>query len=303
MSVPTGDLDRNFGDIEIVNNPNENIDASINRISGKKTDSTWSDVNASIFDACENVIIAGNIAVGGGGSLKFGVGKLTKIRGDYDTNFGPGGDGYEVIDTDGAGGEQDCQEIVKDTDENLYLAQPKLFYYNPKYSINIISDINNIGEVSLSRRDIRGFGGGFTAPSRRSGTSIDLGDNSLNFLTNQRNALRIENKLASANFSYSPKKTLDFSGFFIFNNSQINSKEISAIRYTNLALGIPDEETNQTNNETSTQSLIKLSLSFKPNLRFASIKPNLLPQSKRSPSNSKPNKPGFSINSLRLSVN
>ena len=29
-------------------------------------------------------------------------------------------------------------------DENLYLLQPKLFYYNPKYSINIISDINNI---------------------------------------------------------------------------------------------------------------------------------------------------------------
>jgi len=104
-------------------------------------------------------------------------------------------------------------------EENLYLVQPKLFYYNPKYSINIISDINNIGEVSLSRRDIRGFGGGFTAPSRRSGTSIDLGDNSLNFLTNQRNALRIENKLASANFSYSPQKTLDFTGFFIFNNS------------------------------------------------------------------------------------
>ena len=150
-------------------------------------------------------------------------------------------------------------------EENLYLVQPKLFYYNPKYSINIISDINNIGEVSLSRRDIRGFGGGFTAPSRRSGTSIDLGDNSLNFLTNQRNALRIENKLASANFSYSPKKTLDFTGFFIFNNSQINSKEISSIRYTNLALGIPDEETNQTNNETSTQSLIKLSVSYKPN--------------------------------------
>ena len=70
-------------------------------------------------------------------------------------------------------------------DEGLYLLQPKLFYYNPKYSINIISDLNNIGEVALTRRDIRGFGGGFSTPSRRSGTSIDLGDNSLNFLTNK----------------------------------------------------------------------------------------------------------------------
>ncbi|MDA8644781.1 carboxypeptidase-like regulatory domain-containing protein, partial [Flavobacteriaceae bacterium] len=150
-------------------------------------------------------------------------------------------------------------------DEGLYLLQPKLFYYNPKYSINIISDLNNIGEVALTRRDIRGFGGGFSTPSRRSGTSIDLGDNSLNFLTNQRNALRIENQLVSANFSYAPQKTLDLSGFLIFNSSQINSKEISSIRYTNASLRIPDEDTEQTNTETSNQGLLKLSASYKPN--------------------------------------
>ena len=150
-------------------------------------------------------------------------------------------------------------------DENLYLLQPKLFYYNPKYSINIISDLNNIGEVALTRRDIRGFGGGFQAPSSRSGTSINLGDNSLNFLTNERNALKIENKLASANFSYSPKKSLDISGFLIYNNSRILSNEISSIRYTNADIDIPDEATEQSNTELSSQGLIKLSASYKPN--------------------------------------
>lgn len=149
--------------------------------------------------------------------------------------------------------------------DNLYLLQPKLFYYNPKYSINIISDLNNIGEVAVTRRDIRGFGGGFQRPSSRSGTSIDLGDNSLNFLTNQRNAQKIENKLASANFSYSPRQTLDLSGFLIFNNSQILSKEVSSIRYTNTGLGIPDEDTEQANTEQSNQGLVKLSASYKPN--------------------------------------
>jgi hypothetical protein len=150
-------------------------------------------------------------------------------------------------------------------EDNLYLLQPKLFYYNPKYSINFISDLNNIGEVAVTRRDIRGFGGGFQRPSSRSGTSIDLGDNSLNFLTSQRNALKIENKLASANFSYSPRQTLDLSGFLIFNNSQILSKEVSSIRYTNAGLGIPDEDTDQANTEQSNQGLVKLSASFKPN--------------------------------------
>ena len=150
-------------------------------------------------------------------------------------------------------------------DENLYLLQPKLFYYNPKYSINIISDINNIGEVALTRRDIRGFGGGFQSPSSRSGTSINLGDNSLNFLTNERNALKIENKLASANFSYSPKKSLDISGFLIYNNSRILSNEISSIRYINADIEIPDEATEESNTELSSQGLVKLSASFKPN--------------------------------------
>ena len=150
-------------------------------------------------------------------------------------------------------------------EDNLYLLQPKLFYYNPKYSINFIGDLNNIGEVAVTRRDIRGFGGGFQRPSSRSGTSIDLGDNSLNFLTSQRNALKIENKLASANFSYSPRQTLDLSGFLIFNNSQILSKEVSSIRYTNAGLGIPDEDTDQANTEQSNQGLVKLSASFKPN--------------------------------------
>ncbi len=151
-------------------------------------------------------------------------------------------------------------------DEGLYLVQPKLFYYSPKYSINFIGDVNNIGEVALNRRDIRGFGGGFRAPSRSSGTSINLGDNSLNFLTSQNNALKIENNLATANFSYSPKSTLDLSGFVIYNNSKILSRETSFVQYTNQELGIPDEQTDQSSTERSDQGLVKFSASYKPNV-------------------------------------
>ena len=151
-------------------------------------------------------------------------------------------------------------------DEGLYLLQPKLFYYSPKYTINFIADLNNIGEVALSRRDIRGFGGGFRNVSRRSGTDINIGDNSLNFLTNQNNALEVENRLATANFSYSPKPTLDISGFAIFNSSEFLSRQTSSIQYTNENLGIPDEDTEQTSTERSDQGLVKLSISFQPNV-------------------------------------
>ncbi|MCW5520454.1 TonB-dependent receptor [Aureitalea sp. L0-47] len=151
-------------------------------------------------------------------------------------------------------------------DDELYLLQPKLFYYSPKYSINFIGDLNNTGEVALNRRDIRNLGGGFRAPSRSSGTNINLGDNSLNFLTSQGNALEIENQLATANFSYSPKQNLDLSGFAIFNSSRVLSRETSLVQYTDASLGIPDEATDQRSRERSDQGLVKLSLSFQPNL-------------------------------------
>ncbi|MDC7996532.1 TonB-dependent receptor [Gilvibacter sediminis] len=151
-------------------------------------------------------------------------------------------------------------------EDELYLLQPKLFYYSPKYSLNFIGDLNNTGEVALTRRDIRGFGGGFQAPSRSSGTDINLGDNSLNFLTSQGNALEIESQLGSMNFSYSPKTTLDFSGFAIFNSSRILSRESSFVQYTDPELGIPDEATEQRSRERSDQGLVKFSVKYQPNL-------------------------------------
>ena len=59
-------------------------------------------------------------------------------------------------------------------DNGLYLAQPKLFYYSPEYSVNFIGDLNNIGEVAFTRRDYFNFTGGFKNPSRQSGTNISL---------------------------------------------------------------------------------------------------------------------------------
>jgi len=150
-------------------------------------------------------------------------------------------------------------------DEPLYLAQPKLFYYSPKFSLNFIGDLNNTGETALSRRDIRGFGGGFKAPSNTSGTSINLGDNSLNFLTNQKDALEVKNQLGATNFSYSPSQALDITGFVILNSNRVTSREISFVQYTDSDLGIPDETTQQTSTQRSDQGLLKLSASFQPN--------------------------------------
>ena len=150
-------------------------------------------------------------------------------------------------------------------DEGLYLIQPKLFYYSPKATFNFLGDFNNTGDLVLNRRDIRNFSGGFKPPSRSSGTNLDLGNNSLNFLTNQANALAIKNIFGATNFSYSPKNTLDISGYAIYNSSRINSKERTFRQYTDSDLGIPNESKEDLTDERSTQGLLKLSASYKPN--------------------------------------
>lgn len=110
-------------------------------------------------------------------------------------------------------------------DYDLYLLQPKLFYYSPKYTINLIGDLNNIGEVVLDRNDLRNFSGGFRSQSPSNGTNLSLGNAGLGFLNaNARNANRIETKLSALNFSYSPNEKLDLSGFLIWSGNSNGQK-------------------------------------------------------------------------------
>jgi hypothetical protein len=125
--------------------------------------------------------------------------------------------------------------------------------------------MNNIGEPALSNRDVRNFGGGFRAPSRDSGTQLNLGNNGLSGLTSIANAQRVESKLLATNFSYSPNTALDLSGFVIYNTTRLNTRQESFIRYTDSDFGIPDEETISTGKEASDQALAKLSANYKPN--------------------------------------
>ncbi len=164
-------------------------------------------------------------------------------------------------------------------DDGLYLFQPKLFYYSPKYSLNIIGDLNNIGEVVLSRRDVSNFGGGFRAPSNNSGTSINLGNNGIGFLAIQNNsALDVNTSLAATNFSYSPTKALDLSGFAIFSGSRVDTREVSSSQFVQFEddPNTPQDESSQTPPDENTESttrqrgdigLFKLSAKYKPNFR------------------------------------
>lgn len=152
-------------------------------------------------------------------------------------------------------------------EEERYVANPKLFYYSPKYSINLLGNFNNIGELPFTVQDYFKFTGGFRGIMRKGGTNFNVGSNDLGIAMMRNNrAKEIETRFGAANFSYNPSKAWTISGFGILNSSDTEMETNSRNTYLN-----PDREveTEQISQEKSLQKtnlgLFKLSSSYIPN--------------------------------------
>ena len=149
-----------------------------------------------------------------------------------------------------------------------YIINPKLFYYSPKYSLNVIGNFNNNGELPLTMQDYFKFSGGFRNMMRKGGTSLNIGSNDLgiSLLRNNR-AKEIETKFGAGNFSYNPTAAWTISGFAIINSSRNELETLSRTQILNPVTNEP--ETTQDLTQTSTQKsefgIFKLSSSYKPN--------------------------------------
>ncbi|MEP2687894.1 TonB-dependent receptor [Maribacter dokdonensis] len=161
--------------------------------------------------------------------------------------------------------------------DDRYLAHPKLFYYSPKYSINIITDLNNIGEVPFTRNDYRNFTGGFRNLNSRGGSSISTGADGLGLSSVQNNrANDIDTKFAAANFSYAPMEGLDLSGFGIYSYTGTILKSEGVTSY--IASNDVESTTSNTD-QTIHLGLAKLSAKYQPNDSFQLDYDALLKQS------------------------
>ena len=150
---------------------------------------------------------------------------------------------------------------------DLHIFQPKLFFYSPTYSINVIGDLNNIGEQAFTRRDYWNFSGGFNRPSGKSGTNISLGNNNLSFLQLQNNRAKdINTEFVAINSIYSPDKKVDYSAFLILTNSETEIQQNNSTQYVGLTENIPDENTQTNTSQVSELGIGKFSLKFIPNV-------------------------------------
>ena len=151
-------------------------------------------------------------------------------------------------------------------EEFRYLVKPKLFYYSPKGSINIISNFNNTGDVPFTFRDYFNFTGGFRGFNQRGGTSFNVSDAGLGFLTTQNNrANELESGFIAANFSYTATPTWDISGFVLLSDNRTDFINNSLNTFINQGV---TQEFNQVSDQQNQLALAKFSSTYKPNANF-----------------------------------
>ena len=152
-----------------------------------------------------------------------------------------------------------------------YNVNPKLFYYNPKYSLNVITNTNNIGELPLTMQDYFKFSGGFKNMMAKGGSSFNVSSNDLgiSLLRNNR-AKEIETDFGAANFSYNPSKAWTLSGFGILSSSitDLETKSTTNFLTENSEAVASTENRQEIAHQKSKLGLFKLSSSYKPNINF-----------------------------------
>ena len=179
----------------------------------------------------------------------------------------------------------------KQNNSNRYVANPKLFYYSPKYSINLIANYNNIGELPFTVQDYFKFTGGFRSMMKKGGTNFNVSSNDLgiSLLRNNR-AKEIETEFGATNFSYNITKAWSLSGFAIISKTLTDIETVSQNNRTDQisTLGTVNttQKTKEATNQISSLGLFKLSSSYKPNSNLQFDYDALLKNSKQDENNS-----------------
>lgn len=155
--------------------------------------------------------------------------------------------------------------------DERYLINPKLFYYNPKYSVNFISNFNNIGELPLTVQDYFKFTGGFKNMMGKGGSSFNVSSNDLgiSLLRNNR-AKEIETQFGATNFAYNVNKSWSLSGFGIVSSSITDLETVSQtnILAPNSTQVLTNDNRKEIAHQKSNLGLFKLSSSYKPSAIF-----------------------------------
>lgn len=155
--------------------------------------------------------------------------------------------------------------------DERYLINPKIFYYSPKTSINVLSNLNNIGDVPFSNRDFFRLTGGARNTINRSGTNIGISTNDLGISTARNNrAASLDTKFGALNLAQEISKKWNVSGFGILSSNKTftNTTSNFGIFQPNSTEILTEETRNDISALRNNLIITKIGSKFKPNSNF-----------------------------------
>jgi hypothetical protein len=163
-------------------------------------------------------------------------------------------------------------DIAAGTDfDERFIINPKLFYYSPKTSVNVLTNFNNIGDVPFSIRDYFRLTGGSRNTIGRSGTSFNVSSNDLGISTARDNrAANIDNKFGAINITHQMSKKWSLSAFGVISSNKTLTNTISknGIFQPNSTEISTSENRTDNSNLRNNLAIFKLGSKFKPNTNF-----------------------------------
>ena len=149
--------------------------------------------------------------------------------------------------------------------ELRYISHVNSFYYSPKTSVNLISDLNNVGELAFTIQDYFRFSGGLSGLSNRAGSSVSITSDDFGIPMAQRNnAIDLKTKLGALNLTYRPDYRWLHSGFLI--GSESNNVLGSNSFRTYIREEADNEERLVSSNRVNQRSgLLKYATTYTPN--------------------------------------
>ncbi len=145
--------------------------------------------------------------------------------------------------------------------DERYLIQPKAFYYSEGFSVNVLTDFNNLGVPAFSGRDFRRFTGFGRGDTRQNNASINVSQASTFNGSATNRALSIDSKFLAGNASWKVSDKLDMSAFAILSSSDTRTRRLNSNTFIDSGLV---EDTDDQSTERSEIGLFKLGAEYNP---------------------------------------
>jgi hypothetical protein len=142
----------------------------------------------------------------------------------------------------------------------FYRNHNNLFYYSPKTNINLIANLNNLGEKTFTFKDYLNFQGDINSVFKNNGSIFDYSNSDFSQFLESKDIIKNESKFGALNLFKSINKRLDVSSYVLYSFSKNKNLTKTLNQYNTI-----EESIDKTNYSKDIFSAGKINFSYRPN--------------------------------------